>query len=424
MLGTKLPFHADHIGSLIRPTSLSNAQSQFDANEISQSELLSAQKAAISDIVHKQQNHNIRALSSGEFDRKYYFSGFFENLQGFREISPVPWDLTRLSAAPIAALKKAGKQYPMAAVCSGKIANTTSPYLSNWLLLRSTVPEEQWADCKFTMPPPCYFHLRLAKGKCYSPSAYANDEEFFADLAKAYQVEIRTLYDAGLRNLQIDDPTLAYFCSEEMLAGLREDGEDTERMFEMYLRAHNACIAGRPEGMHVGLHICRGEASMEHIPLGPFIVFFADAAVFLPPQGNFSKSMHFSEGSYERIAQQFFTTLDYDTFYLEYDNPRSGGFEPLRFLPRDKNVVLGVVTTKEPELEDKEVIIARVREAVRIIAEGQGRSVEEVMENVGVSPQCGFASVAVGAEGMTEERMFGKLALVREVAEELWLGRL
>lgn len=133
--------------------------------------------------------------------------------------------------------------------------------------------------------------------------------------------------------------------------------------------------------------------------------------------------MHFSEGSYEKIAEQFFKTLNYDTFYLEYDNPRSGGFEPLRHLPAHKNVVLGVVTTKEPELEDKQVIIDRVKQAAEIIAKGQGRSVQDAMENIGISPQCGFASVAVGAEGMTEEKMFAKLQLVKDVAKELWPDR-
>ena len=139
--------------------------------------------------------------------------------------------------------------------------------------------------------------------------------------------------------------------------------------------------------------------------------------------GNFSKSMHFSEGSYEAIAKEFFETLNYDTFYLEYDNPRSGGFEPLRYLPKHKNVVLGVVTTKDPELEDPQVLKDRVREAARIIAKGQGRSEQEAMENIFISPQCGFASVAVGADGMTEEKMFAKLQLVQDVATELWPDR-
>ena len=134
--------------------------------------------------------------------------------------------------------------------------------------------------------------------------------------------------------------------------------------------------------------------------------------------------MHFSEGSYEMIAEKFFTTLNYDTFYLEYDNPRAGGFEPLRFLPPHKNVVLGVVTTKDPTMEDPEVLKSRVREAAAIIAKGQGRSEEEAMENIGISPQCGFSSMAAGnAEGMTEEKMYAKLKLVQDVAKELWPGR-
>ena len=136
--------------------------------------------------------------------------------------------------------------------------------------------------------------------------------------------------------------------------------------------------------------------------------------------GNFSKSMHFSEGSYEAIAERFFKTLEYDTFYLEYESPRAGGFEPLRFLPKDKNVVLGVVTTKSPELEDREEMKRKVLQAADIIAKGQSRTREEVMENIGISPQCGFASTAVGAEGMTEERMFEKLKLVQDLAKELW----
>lgn len=253
------PFHADHIGSLIRPSALSTAQEKADAGSLSPSDLHTTQQDAIKDIVQKQQQHNIRAISSGEFDRKYYFGGFFEKLEGFKKYEPVPWDLCRLSAAPIAALKKAGKQYPMAAICEGKIEYKESPYLEHWKMLRSCVPESQWGECKFTMPPPCYFHLRMGKGKCYNTEVYPNDEAFFADLAAAYRREIKTLYDAGLRTLQIDDPTLAYFCSESMLEGLREDGEDTDKMFEMYLKAHNDCIAARPEGMHVGLHICRGE---------------------------------------------------------------------------------------------------------------------------------------------------------------------
>lgn len=259
MTTTKLPFHADQIGSLIRPTTLSNLQDQADKGHITSSQLRDGQRSAIADIVAKQRANGVRALSSGEYDRKYYFSGFFEKLKGFREVSPVPWDISRMSAPPIAALKKTGRQYMMAAVCEDKIGYETSPYLDNWMLLRDSVPRELWHECKFTMPPPCYFHLRLAPGKCYSPQAYASDEDFFADLATAYKQEIKTLYDAGLRNLQIDDPTLAYFCSDAMIASLKEEGTDPDALFALYLKAHNDCIADRPADMHVGLHVCRGK---------------------------------------------------------------------------------------------------------------------------------------------------------------------
>lgn len=423
----RLPFHADHIGSLIRPDYVSDYQRQFDQGEVTAEELRLVQQTAIKETVKKQQLNGTRALSSGEFDRKYYFSGFFEKLTGFREVSPVPWDLVRLSAPPIAALKKTGQQYPMAAICESKIHYDGSPYLENWLLLRDTVPQKQWGECKFTMPPACYFHLRLAPGKCYSADAYSCDEDFFADLAVAYQKEIKTLYGEGLRQLQIDDPTMAYFCSDEMRESLRSEGVDPDKLFDLYLKAHNDCIADRPEGLHVGLHICRGKVVMaiyKRRSIWSFRLRDRNSDLsFVISSGNFSKSVHFSEGSYENIAERFFKVLNYDTFFLEYDNARSGGFEPLRFLPKNKNVVLGVVTTKDPALENPQEIKRRVLEAAKIIADGQQRSVEEVMENIGISPQCGFASVSVGADGMTEEKMFAKLRLVRDVAKDLWPDR-
>jgi len=392
----KLPFHGDHIGSLLRPAGLQEVQKKAAAQDVSADELTQAEHQAIAYIVSRQQEMGVRSLCSGEYDRKVYFAGFFEKLDGFEEVEDPPWDLYRLSAPPIAMLKKAGLKFPMTVVCTGKIRHTKSTYLDEWKTLRSCVPEEQWGECKFTMPPACFFHLRLAPGKVYSKEAYSNDEDFFADLAAAYQKEFKILHEEGLKSVQIDDPTLAYFCSQEMLDGLKKDGVDPDQLFDQYLKAHNDCLKGRPEGLHVGLHICRG---------------------------NFSKAMHFSEGSYEAIAERFFKTLEYDTFYLEYDSPRAGGFEPLRFLPKGKNVVLGVVTTKSPELEDPEEMKQKVLQAADIIAKGQGRTMEEAMENIGISPQCGFASTAVGAEGMDEEKMFAKLKLVKDVAKELWPDR-
>nr|POF17553.1 uncharacterized protein yxjh [Quercus suber] len=352
MPATKLPFHADHIGSLIRPEYVSQAQERADAGEISPAELRSTQQKAISDIVAKQKAHHVHALCSGEFDRKYYFSGFFEKLEGFKEVSPVPWDLARLSAAPIAALKKAGKQYPMAAICDGKIEYRESPYLDNWKLLRACVPKEEWGQCKFTMPrrATSIYGWRRAR-----------------PTRRRYRRP-----DVGVLLLGRHAGRAA--------GGRRRHGRDVPDVPEGAQRLHR-----RPAGGHA------------------------------------RRTPHLQ--SYEKIAAQFFQTLDYDTFYLEYDDPRSGGFAPLRFLPAHKNVVLGVVTTKDPRLEDAGVLARRVREAAAVIAAGQGRSVAAAMQQIGISPQCGFASVAVGADGMTEERMFAKLRLVQEVARELWPDR-
>lgn len=280
----------------------------------------------------------------------------------------------------------------MAALCTGKIKYTTSPYLEKWKYFRSLLPEQQWGQCKFTMPPIDYFHLRLAPGKIYAPDVY-DDESYFADLAAAYRQEFKTLHEAGLQNVQIDDPTLAYFCSTAMTDSLRNDGVDPDKLFDQYLKAHNLCLIDRPAGLHIGLHICRG---------------------------NFAKSMHFSEGSYESIAERFFKTLEYDTFYLEYDTPRAGGFEPLRFLPKGKNVVLGVVSSKVPELENPEEMQQKVLAAADIIAKGQSVTRQEAMKCIGISPQCGFASTGAGNKDVTEDSMFAKLKLVQDVAKQLW----
>ncbi|GAB7340702.1 hypothetical protein MBLNU457_7089t1 [Dothideomycetes sp. NU457] len=393
----RLPFHGEHIGSLLRPDYLQEAKADHKAGKISDSQLEEAEHKAIKHIVSRQQEAGVRPICSGEYDRMVYFSGFFEKLGGFEEYGEdAPWDIYRLSAPPIKALKEAGLRYPMAAVCTGKIEYKESPYLKHWEYLKTQVPESQWGECKFTMPPPPYFHLRLAEGKCYPKEVYGSDEEFFRDLAKAYQQEFQTLHKAGLKSVQLDDPTLAYFCSKDMLESLKKDGVDPDKLFDTYLKAHNMALENRPEGLHVGLHICRG---------------------------NFSKSMHFSEGSYEAIAERFFKTLNYDTFYLEYDNPRSGGFEPLRFLPSNKNVVLGVVSTKVPEMEDKTEMKNKILQAADIIAKGQGKTREEALQQIGISPQCGFASVGIGGQGMNEEVMFKKLKLVQDVASEIWPDR-
>jgi len=203
---------------------------------------------------------------------------------------------------------------------------------------------------------------------------------------------LKILYDNGLRNVQFDDPNLAYFCSEKMLAGFKKDGEDPDALFDAYIKLYNDCLSSRPTDMHVGVHLCRG---------------------------NFVGGRHFSEGSYDRIAVKLFQHLNVDTLYLEYDTARSGGFEPLKFLPKHKNVILGLITSKFPKLEDLEEMKEKVYQAAEFIAEGTGETKEEALGHLGVSPQCGFASHHDG-NNIGHDDMVAKLRLVRELANEIW----
>jgi len=248
-----------------------------------------------------------------------------------------------------------------------------------------------------TLAAPNWYHLRYKEGKAYPKDVYSNDEEYFGDIAKAYQQELKILYDAGLRNAQVDDPNLAYFCSDKMIEGWKKDPANTrtiDDLFDAYIKFYNDCFQ-RPSDMHLGIHLCRG---------------------------NFVNSRHFSEGGYDRIARKLFTELNASTYYLEYDTSRAGGFEPLKELPKNKNVILGVITSKFPELEDKEEMKERIFKAAEFVASGSGESKEEALQRLGVSPQCGFASHEDG-NLLGYEDMVKKLKLVRQIADEVWPGQ-
>lgn len=283
-------------------------------------------------------------------------------------------------------------------LATGKLSHTgKSTFLPELQYLQSILPKDQHSSIKLTLTSPSWYHFRYGPGKAYAPGVYASDEEYFADLAACYQTELKILYDAGLRNAQVDDPNLAYFCSEAMLAGWKDDKENfqtADEQFDAYVKFYNACFK-RPADFHLGIHLCRG---------------------------NYMGSRHFSEGAYDRIATKLFNELDVSTYYLEYDTPRAGGFEPLKYLPGNKNVVLGVVTSKFAKLESKEEMVGRVQQAAEIIAEGSGRSKEAALGQLSVSPQCGFASHAEG-NSLEWEDMKRKLQLVRSIADEVWPGQ-
>ncbi|KAI1179130.1 hypothetical protein F4777DRAFT_535730 [Nemania sp. FL0916] len=277
-----------------------------------------------------------------------------------------------------------------------RITYKESPYLPEWLLLRENLPREMWSSAKLTIPAPTYQHIQLKAGTAWTAeSGYKSDEEYLGDIAKCYAAELQTLYDAGLRNIQIDDPHLTYFASSMFLSGCKKDGIDASALLDSYLRTHNQLLANTPKGLQMGMHLCRG---------------------------NFSGSVSWVEGSYEAIAEKLFKNTDYQTYYLEFDDvDRAGGFAPLRFLPRGKNVVLGLVSTKTPGLEDPKVLKEKVYMAAKVIADAQGVDVSEALDCLGVSPQCGFSSSSlIGGTGFTEEIMWEKLELVRQVASDVW----
>lgn len=310
-------------------------------------------------------------------------------------------------------IAEAGHKPGESIVCTGKIKHAGSSYIKDWEFLKALVPADRVKELKITLAAPEWYHLRYKKDRAYPKEVYANDTEYFTDIAAAYRTELNILYDAGCRNVTIDDPNLACksardakssllltkfafqdFCSEKMLAGFKEDGEDSDALLDSYIKLYNDCLDSRPEDLHVGIHLCRG---------------------------NFAYSKHFSEGGYDRIATRLFNDINVDTYFLEYDTSRAGGFEPLKELPPSKNVVLGVITSKFPELEDIGALKERVWQAADIIASGAGQTRDEALKRIGVSPQCGFASHHLG-NSVTHDDMVAKLKLVRELANDIWPG--
>ncbi|KAK1141660.1 hypothetical protein N8T08_008924 [Aspergillus melleus] len=393
------PFRAEHLGSLLRTDALLEAKTAFEKGQLPSADLAAIENKDVKDVTETQKKLGYAAISDGEYRRHMFWGTFFPGLDGFEEVTDFDTDIFRTYAPDIAAFLEAGHKPGETVLCTGKIKHVGSTYVDEFKYLASLVAPEEVKNLKLTLAAPNWYHLRYKEGKAYPKEVYASDEEYFADIAKAYQDELQILYDAGCRNVQFDDPNLAYFCSDKMLDGWKADPlnvHTADEVFEKYIKLYNDLLSKRPADFHIGVHICRG---------------------------NFVGSRHFSEGGYDRIATKLFQELNVDTYYLEYDTPRAGGFEPLKELPKNKNVILGVVTSKFPQLEDKEEMKKRVYDAAKFIAEGNNISVEEALNQVGVSPQCGFASHREGND-IDHNGMIAKLKLVRDIANDIWPGQL
>ena len=415
------PFRADQVGSLLRPKSLVEArkksslpwnrlragptaqQEKDDTNVTNKSAngrdpmqtLRHEQERAIREVVADQLSRGILPVTTGEYERGIFYGNFFESLSGF-EVRYTPMADFKTDFPTNRPLMKWGVPGRDAGFpTSSKVEWKKSAYLDDWLFLRSLLPEERWKDAKMTVPPPGWWHIQLKEP--FGKNLYADDESLLRDLSAALRKEIITLYEHGLRVVQVDDPNLSYFCDEEWLATCAKENVDLDRLLELYIQSHNDAIKDLPPDLTVGIHICRG---------------------------NFPNGVGLASGSYERIARKLFHETAYKLFYLEFDSPRAGDFAPLAQLPVEKAVVLGVVTTKSSEMEDIEELKRKVYQAADVIAKGQGggRTRDNALrDNLAASPQCGFSSDhSEGGVGMTRERMWEKLGVVKRLAEEVW----
>jgi len=360
------PFRADHVGSLLRPKELHDARDQARRGEISAAELRAIQDKYIREVVAKEEKVGLQSITDGEFRRDWWHIDF---LAGFDGVT-----LDKGDAYGDAKFKGTEEQPPFMRV-TGKIRRTKPSMLDHFKYLKSLTKK----TAKFTMPSPAMLHARADRASI--KKTYPDLDEFWADLTRAYREEIADLYKAGCRYLQIDDTTIAMMGDPKVQEHFKELGDDPKKDNLMYAKAVNAAIRDVPDDMTVAIHTCRG---------------------------NF-KSTWLASGSYDFVAETVFSTLEVDAFFLEYDTARAGGFEPLRFVPKGKIVVLGLVSSKLPELEKKDDLRHRIDAASKYVP----------LENLCLSPQCGFSSTHHG-NILTEDDQWKKLGLVLDVAKSVW----
>jgi 5-methyltetrahydropteroyltriglutamate--homocysteine methyltransferase len=368
MSKTNPPFRADHVGSLLRPASLLAARARYHNGEITAEELRAAEDEAIRDVVKKEEAVGLQSITDGEFRRTYFHLDFLEQVGGVTVSGAI-------AANPDAKPAKDGFTPPRLAV-TGKLRHTKNIQVDDFLYLKSQVN----ATPKVSIPSPTMVHFRGGRS-AIDIESYPDMDEFFEDLAQVYRDEINALYQAGSRYIQLDDTNLAYLCDPKMRQGAIDRGDDPNELPRTYAALINSVIDGRPDDLTVAIHLCRG---------------------------NF-RSTWFAQGGYEPVAEVLFNELNVDAYFLEYDDERSGDFSPLRFVPENKTVVLGVVTSKSGDLEEKDAIIQRVHEAAKYMP----------LENMCLSPQCGFSSTVHGNE-LTEAAQWAKLEMIVNIAQEVW----
>jgi 5-methyltetrahydropteroyltriglutamate--homocysteine methyltransferase len=360
----KPPFRADHVGSLLRPERLLEARRKARAGELSDEALRSVQDECIVEVLARQRSLGLPVATDGEFRRDWWHIDFLDALDG---VDAVAGD---------AMVKFQGSEQPLTLKVNGRIRRSNPIFVEHFKFLKA----HSRAVPKITIPAPAMLYHRTGRA-AISEAAYPDLEEMWSDAAQAYREEIADLGAAGCEYLQIDDVSFAYFCDPGYHETFRKRGEDPDRLLRTYAQAINRALEGRPKGMTVALHTCRG---------------------------NFMSTWA-AQGGYEPVAETLFNDVGVDAYFLEFDSERAGGFEPLRFLPKGKKAVLGLVTTKVPALESRDSLLRRIDEATKYAD----------IENLCLSPQCGFSSTHHGNR-ISPDDQWRKLELVLDVASRVW----
>ena len=363
------PFRADHVGSFLRPKVLLDASDRKARGEITAAELRAVEDRAITEVVKMQEDAGLQSITDGEFRRTYFHIDFLEQLGGVKTDIPVTIkrpDGTEELAPPVIRV-------------IDKVRHAKNIQLADFQYLKGQVAPG--LTPKVTIPSPTMLHFRGGRAGI-SKEAYPELEpDFYDDVAKAYGDELRSLAAAGCTYVQLDDTNMAYLCDEKMREAARQRGDDPNELPHRYATFINKVVAQKPAGMTLAMHLCRG---------------------------NF-KSTFAAQGNYEPVAEALLAEMKLDGYFMEYDDDRSGDFRPLRFLPKGKIVVLGLVTTKFGEMESKDTLKRRIDEAAKFVP----------LEQLCLSPQCGFSSTVHGNK-IAVEAQRAKLRLVVETAQEVW----
>lgn len=364
----KPPFRADHVGSLLRPPELREARAAHAEGRLDAASLRAVEDRCIHDAIAKQREIGLKAVTDGEYRRAFWHFDFLARLGG-----------VEMYESDQGIQFKGGQTKAYGLKVTGPIRYGHHPFVEDFHFVAENAGG---AVPKQTIPSPSVLHFRGGR-RAVDTHTYPDMAGFFADLGAAYAEAVGDFARAGCRYLQLDEVNIAYLCDPEQLAGLRNRGEQVEGLLETYADLINRAIAGRPSDMVVSMHLCRG---------------------------NF-RSMHIASGGYDPVAEVLFNGINVDAYFMEYDTERAGTFAPLRFLPKGKTVVLGLVTSKTGELEGKDALKRRLDEAAKHVP----------LEQLAISPQCGFASTEEG-NLLTVEQQWAKLALCAEVAREVWGG--